>query len=176
MSEGNVNDRMRDDWNERAREDANYYVAFGRRDQDTGEFFETGSEMVKSFEDEMLRLAPGNPKARRALEIGCGPGRLMKPLSRRFGEIHGVDVSDEMVALARKNLEDVPHAHPHHSPASNLAAFADDSFDLVYSYAVFQHIPDREVVMGYFRETRRVLNETQINNTLKLFWDSEDGA
>ena len=43
-----------------------------------------------------------NRRALRALEIGCGPGRLMKPLSRNFGEIHGVDVSDEMVRLARE--------------------------------------------------------------------------
>ena len=34
---------MRADWNERAGEDANYYVAFGRREQDDEEFFSTGS-------------------------------------------------------------------------------------------------------------------------------------
>ena len=39
----------------------------------------------------------------------------------------------------------------------DLAAFADESFDLVYSYAVFQHIPSRDVVMQYLREARRVL-------------------
>ena len=35
--------------------------------------------------------------------------------------------------------------------------FADESFDLVYSYAVFQHIPSRDVVMQYLREAKRVL-------------------
>jgi hypothetical protein len=35
--------------------------------------------------------------------------------------------------------------------------FRDESFDLVYSYAVFQHIPSREVVLGYLAEARRVL-------------------
>ncbi|MCW5977334.1 MAG: methyltransferase domain-containing protein [Bryobacteraceae bacterium] len=158
MIEGGVDDVMRAEWNRRAREDANYYVAFGRRDQDEGEFFETGSEMATSLIAELRRLPPGiGPRARRALEIGCGPGRLMRPLSRHVGEIHGVDVSDEMIRLARERLRDLPHAHVHHAPGSDLAAFADESFDFVYSYAVFQHIPSREVVLRYLRESRRVL-------------------
>ena len=40
-----VEQRMRDDWNARAREDASYYVAFGRRDQDPEEFFATAEEV-----------------------------------------------------------------------------------------------------------------------------------
>ena len=35
--------------------------------------------------------------------------------------------------------------------------FPDEKFDFVYSYAVFQHIPSREVVFSYLREARRVL-------------------
>jgi len=158
MNLDDVNERMRSDWNRRAREDAHYFVAFGRRDQDDEEFFATAAEMARGLENELERLPREvSPRARRALEIGCGPGRLMRPLSRHFGEIHGVDVSDEMIALAREKLAGIPHAHVHHTPTSDLAAFADDSFDFVYSYAVFQHIPDREVVFRYFKETRRVL-------------------
>jgi SAM-dependent methyltransferase len=35
--------------------------------------------------------------------------------------------------------------------------FPDEKFDFVYSYAVFQHIPSREVIFNYLREARRVL-------------------
>ena len=45
----------------------------------------------------------------------------------------------------------------HHSSGSDLALFPDEKFDFVYSYAVFQHIPSREVVFQYLREARRVL-------------------
>jgi len=148
---------MREDWNARAEEDAHYYVAFGRRNQSGDEFFDTGHEQVQGLTIEIKRLPPGPARARRALEIGCGPGRLMKPLSALFGEIHGVDISDRMIARARENLASVPHAHAHHAPNSNLDAFADSSFDFVYSYAVFQHIPSREVVVGYLDEAARVL-------------------
>ncbi len=157
-SENSVSERMRADWNERAREDAHYYVAFGGRDQDEEGFDATATDVLSCLEFELKRF-PRNANRRtwRALEIGCGPGRLMKPLSRHFGEIHGVDVSDEMIRLARQRLSDVPHAHVHATNGASLQQFADESFDFVYSYAVFQHIPSRDVVLEYMRETRRVL-------------------
>jgi SAM-dependent methyltransferase len=157
MSDEVCQDRMREDWNQRAREDANYFVAFGRRDQSEAEFFSTGADVVRSLEREMKRLAPAHREARRALEIGCGPGRLMRPMSRHFGEIHGVDVSDEMIRLAEMRLDGVANAHAHATSGSDLALFADETFDFVYSYAVFQHIPSREIVFQYLSEARRVL-------------------
>jgi cyclopropane fatty-acyl-phospholipid synthase-like methyltransferase len=154
--------RMQQDWNQRATEDAYYYVAFGRRNQSDGEFFETAREQVHGLELELKRLPPARPQTRRALEIGCGPGRLMRPLAHHFGEIHGVDISDEMVRRAQAILADIPHAHAHHASHSDLRAFASESFDFVYSYAVFQHIPSRNVVLGYLRESWRVLKPSGI--------------
>jgi ubiquinone/menaquinone biosynthesis C-methylase UbiE len=145
--------RMRADWNARAGEDANYYVAFGRREQDEEEFFSTGADVVRDLESQLPRLR--NKSA--ALEIGCGPGRLLRPMSKHFAEIHGVDVSDEMVRLARERLRDTPNAHAHHGSGSGLELFPDGSFDFIYSYAVFQHIPSRDIVFHYLREAHRVL-------------------
>ena len=153
MEDINVLERMRADWNQRAGEDAYYYVAFGRREQDDEEFFSTARDIVRDLEGDLKRLRGRDA----ALEIGCGPGRLMRPMSRNFREIHGVDVSDEMVRLAAQRLRGTPNAHPHHSSGSDLAMFPDETFDFVYSYAVFQHIPSREVVFNYLREARRVL-------------------
>ena len=157
MIDPKITSQMQQDWNSRAMEDANFYVAFGRRNQDTEEFFDTAAEVISGLNWELKRVPCANPRARRALEIGCGPGRLMRPMSQFFGEIHGIDVSDEMIRRAEANLRDVPHAHPHHTSGADLAPFADESFDFVYSYAVFQHIPSFDVVMNYLREARRVL-------------------
>src|SRR5208283_4002533 len=121
--------RMRADWNERAGEDANYYVAFGRREQDDEEFFATAKEIVIALEMDLKRLRARDA----ALEIGCGPGRLMRPMSRHFAEIHGVDVSDEMIRLARERLRNTANAHAHSSSGSDLALFPDEKFDYVYS-------------------------------------------
>lgn len=153
--EARVRERMREDWNRRAREDPHYYVAFGRRGQDDKEFFATSADVVRSLEQELKRL-PVEARGR-ALEIGCGPGRLMRPISRHFSEIHGVDVSDEMIRLAREKLRGVGHAVVHHTEGADLALFPAEYFDFVYSYAVFQHIPSREVVFSYLRDSVRVL-------------------
>ncbi len=160
MADSNVLDRMRQEWNERAREDPHYYVAFGRREQDDAEFFATAADVIRSLRGEMKRLRPAgkpSPAGLRALEIGCGPGRLIRPLSGEFAEIHGTDVSDEMIRLASEKLRGIPNAYVHHTGRSDLSIFADECFDFVYSYAVFQHIPSREVVLGYLAEARRVL-------------------
>src|ERR1041384_661825 len=153
MEDSKTLERMRADWNRRAGEDANYYVAFGRRDQDDAEFLATAEDVIRLLTAELKRLKGRDA----ALEIGCGPGRLMRPLSRHFAEIHGVDVSDEMIRLARERPRDIPQAHPHHGSGSDLAMFPSDRFDFVYSYAVFQHIPSRELVFQYLREAHRVL-------------------
>jgi 2-polyprenyl-3-methyl-5-hydroxy-6-metoxy-1,4-benzoquinol methylase len=87
---------MRAGWNARAAEDAYYYVAFGCRNQDESEFFQTADEVLAWLRDEMRRIET-EPGRVRALEIGCGPGRLMRPLSASFLEIHGIDVSDKMI-------------------------------------------------------------------------------
>jgi SAM-dependent methyltransferase len=157
MADSEISSRMRDDWNARAKEDAGYYVAFGRREQDDAGFFATATEVINSLEWEMRRFPAAQREGWKALEIGCGPGRLMRPMSRHFAEIHGVDVSDEMVALARQKLSDIPNAFPHATDGASLAEFADESFEFLYSYAVFQHIPSREVVLQYLKEIQRVL-------------------
>src|SRR5580693_614177 len=149
--------RMREDWNARAREDAGYYVAFGRRDQDEAGFFATATDVINSLEWELRRVPLAQRGDWRALEIGCGPGRLMRPMARHFVEIHGVDVSDEMIALAKDKLRDIHNAFPHAGDGSTLPQFEDGFFDFIYSYAVFQHIPSRDVVYQYLREIARVL-------------------
>jgi ubiquinone/menaquinone biosynthesis C-methylase UbiE len=157
MGDSEVSGRMRDDWNARAREDAAYYVAFGRREQNDAEFYATATEVMNGLEAELRRVPPPQRSGWKALEIGCGPGRLMRPMSRHFAEIHGVDVSDEMIALARERLSDVPSAHPHVTDGASLGEFPDAWFDFVYSYAVFQHVPSRDIIVRYMRETHRVL-------------------
>ena len=155
---GTIEERMRTDWNQRARSDAYYYAITGRRHQDAEEFLETARLVVPILESALSRVRSGTSGGiRRALEIGCGPGRLMRPMSRFFDEICGVDVSDEMLALARGNLRGVSNARLDRNTGSDLAGFSSGWFDFVYSYAVFQHIPSVPVVAHYLEEAIRVL-------------------
>ena len=96
MADSNVLDRMRQDWNDRAREDPHYYVAFGRREQDDAEFLATAADVVRAMRGELKRLRPpGHPPSQdlKALEIGCGPGRLMLPAQRRVSRRSTASIS-----------------------------------------------------------------------------------
>jgi 2-polyprenyl-3-methyl-5-hydroxy-6-metoxy-1,4-benzoquinol methylase len=160
MTDSDVLERMRREWNERAREDPHYYVAFGRRDQDDAEFFATAADVVRGLRTEAKHLRPAGkpfPQNLKALEIGCGPGRIMRSLSANFAEIHGTDVSDAMLHLAADKLRGISNAFLHHTEKSDLSLFPDESFDFIYSYAVFQHIPSREIVFRYLTESHRLL-------------------
>ena len=61
---------MRAEWNARATEDAHYYVAFGRREQDDAEFFATAKDLVSEIAGELKRLPPKTPgRVRRAIAV-----------------------------------------------------------------------------------------------------------
>jgi SAM-dependent methyltransferase len=137
--------------------DTSYYVAYGRRGQSDAEFLAAATGVVNDLEAELGRLKAEQRGNWRALEIGCGSGRLMRPMSRHFLEIHGVDVAADAIRQARENLQDVPHAHPREIHGTSLEDFGDQSFDFVYSFALFPYIPSRELVLAFLREIHRVL-------------------
>jgi ubiquinone/menaquinone biosynthesis C-methylase UbiE len=137
--------------------DTSYYVAYGRRGQSDAEFLAAATGVVNELEAELGRLKAEERGSWRALEIGCGSGRLMRPMSRHFLEIHGVDVAADAIRQARENLQDVPHAHPREIHGTSLEDFAGQSFDFVYSFALFPYIPSQELVLAFLREIHRVL-------------------
>lgn len=137
--------------------DSSYYVAFGRRSQSDAEFLAAATGVINDLEAELRRLKTEERGSARALEIGCGSGRLMRPMSRHFLEIHGVDVSAEFIQEARESLRDFSNARPQQIRGTSLEDFADQSFDFVYSFDLFPHIPSQHLVVAFLREIHRVL-------------------
>lgn len=92
-----------------------------------------------------------------ALHIGCGIGRVEHHLRHRVRRCVGVDVSPSMVRRARAL---VPSANVefHCTNGTDLSALPDASFDLVYSFLVFQHLP-RPQFRRYVAEAHRKLVE-----------------
>ena len=122
---------------------------------DAEAFFATGREHV----DDLLEraAAAGIEIGRgRALDFGCGVGRLSQALARHFDEVDGVDIAPSMIEQADGYNPDPDHLHFHLNERDDLALFDDGRFDLVLSLIVLQHIENRYKA-GYLREFVRIL-------------------
>ena len=75
------------------------YDEFKRANLDVAEFFRTGEELVQR---RMQAIAGQQIEVdrTRALDFGCGVGRLTNALAPHFDEVIGVDVSSTMVENA----------------------------------------------------------------------------
>lgn len=152
-------EKMRADWDARAKENARYYVNTANQDWTDEEFFASGQRTVaEEILTDMINICQGRePKQMRVLEIGCGAGRVTRALAGLFGEVHAVDVSGEMVAQATRAVAPFPGAHIYQNNGMDLSVIPGGDFDFAFSTIVFQHIPSREVIESYVREVARLL-------------------
>jgi SAM-dependent methyltransferase len=142
---------MRTAWDRRARQDARHFIECGRSGSEDA-FWSSGRRDLDDLVLTGLTLEP----AAAVLEIGCGIGRLLRPLSERVAQATGVDISGEMIRLGREALADRPNVRLERTDG-DLSGVADGSLDLVYSHIVFQHVPARAAISRYFAEASRVL-------------------
>ena len=111
----------------------------------------------------------GNPKKMKVLEIGCGMGRMLIPMSEIFGEAIGVDISENMIEAAKKHMKNISNCKVFKTNGSDLSIIEDDSIDFCYSIIVFQHIPEKEIVRNYIHEVSRVLKpENKFDNPFSV--------
>jgi SAM-dependent methyltransferase len=152
-------EKMRHDWDARARENARYYVNTATDRWTDEEFFASGELTVQGeILTDMINICQGrDPKQMTVLEIGCGAGRVTRALAQVFGQVYAVDVSGEMIRLARHALEHQPNAFLFQNNGKDLTVLPEREFDFAFSSIVFQHIPSREVIESYVREVHRVL-------------------
>jgi SAM-dependent methyltransferase len=119
------------------------------------EFFATGAEEIGGFMVEAEAL--GLPRhRRRALDFGCGLGRLTQALAVHADSVLGLDVAPSMIEQARAFNQHGPRVEYRVQAAPPFAGVADRTVDLVYSGRVLQHIAP-EYARCYIRELARVL-------------------
>ena len=92
----------------------------------------------------------------RALDFGCGVGRLTQALAEHFDSCDGVDLAASMIERARELNENGERVRFHHNDAPDLRLFGDGSFDFILSLIALQHM-EPELMRGYLREFLRVL-------------------
>ncbi|MBC8072251.1 MAG: methyltransferase domain-containing protein [Deltaproteobacteria bacterium] len=96
---------------------------------------------------------------RDALELGCGIGRLLAPLSPRLRSIVGIDISAGMLAAAQRRSAGCANVRVEASSGRDLAGFDDRAVDLVLAIDSFPYIvrSGLELCRAMFAEVHRVL-------------------
>lgn len=118
-------------------------------------FFETGQVEVTDLLEHAQRL--GVPRHwRRALDFGCGAGRLTQALGDRFDSVLGVDVAPSMIDLARAHNRHGARCGYEVNDRPDLSKWPDGAFDMIYTSRVLQHIEPRYSI-AYLREFLRLL-------------------
>ena len=90
------------------------------------------------------------------VDLGSGPGFLARDMAAAVGSegrVAGVDISDAMLAMARRRCVDQPWAEFHDADVTRLP-FGDEAFDAAASTQVYEYVPD---IAAALSELRRVL-------------------
>ncbi|MCY4653082.1 MAG: methyltransferase domain-containing protein, partial [Dehalococcoidia bacterium] len=99
----------------------------------------------RSLENDASYLLPHLNPGLSALDFGCGPGTITVGLARVVepGEVHGIDIEESQIEMARAAAADGGHANAtfHVADVTDLP-FEDDSFDIAHCHAVLMHVPD----------------------------------
>ena len=148
----NIAEKMKHDWDQRAQHHARFWIA--TENYQTEEIFaQSGQGTAQALLKAITGLYHPSWKV---LDIGCGIGRVLKPLAQHFRALVGIDVSSTMIDKSKLWLADHPHVTTLETSGVDLREFEDESFNLVYSYVAFQHMP-RPVFEQYLGEINRVL-------------------
>ena len=126
----------------------------------------------RSAETHAAYLLPHLKPGDRVLDFGCGPGTITVGLARAVepGEVHGIDMEESQIAMARAAAEAGGHANAKfHVGDATALPFDDNSFDVAHCHAVLMHVPD---TAGVLSEVKRVLKPGGIVASREMFVES----
>lgn len=109
-----------------------------------------------------MAVALGLPAGARILDVGCGSGWLSEYFARLGYDVTGIDISDDLIRMARERVEKIPYGVDHETSLHcrfqthdiEAAALAD-KFDAVLCYDSLHHLEDERAV---FRHLATMLN------------------
>lgn len=107
------------------------------------------------FLEEMFREC-SLVEVRRVLDVGCGTGLHSVELGRRGYEVVGVDVSPEMVEIARSKAKGMVNVSFVQADATKLN-FNGEFDAAIAMYGVVSYFISDDELLGFFRSVRRAL-------------------
>jgi SAM-dependent methyltransferase len=103
-------------------------------------FFDSGSHHIEWVLERCRRIVDPGFKPSRAIDFGCGVGRVAIPLARQVQSVVGVDVSPAMLEEAGRNATAMGVDNVSWVASDDQLSRVEGRFDLVHSCIVFQHI------------------------------------
>ena len=119
------------------------------------EFMKSGEREIALVFHRFAELQLTVPNGR-ALDFGCGVGRLTQALARRLDRVIGADISPAMVDLARRLNQYPERAQYLCTSETALETLAARSLGCIYSNIVLQHVAPA-VTVGYLADFFRLL-------------------
>ena len=110
----------------------------------------------------------GIKKDDKVLDLGCGNGRLFEALEKYDIDYYGLDISEELVKIAKKTY-----------PKGNFIAsdllktpYKDNEFDVIVSIATLHHIPSKKLRREALKEVYRITKQGgKILISIWYFWN-----
>lgn len=132
---------------------------------DATEFFKTGDDEIARILKQLTKLKV-KVNQNKALDFGCGVGRLTQSLSKYFDVVYGIDIASSMLALAKKynymyNGSRADKCQFILKESVLLDKFEDNTIDFIISMITLQHIKP-EYAKEYVGEFLRVLKPNGI--------------
>jgi SAM-dependent methyltransferase len=122
---------------------------------DVEEFFVNGEHQIAGLLLELETRGIALPSGK-ALDFGCGVGRLTQALSAHFEECCGVDIAPTMIQQARRYNRCGERCRYFLNESDDLSLFQDGEFHFIYSIIVLQHISPA-YIRSYLKEFLRIL-------------------
>ncbi|MGA9364081.1 MAG: class I SAM-dependent methyltransferase [Bacteroidota bacterium] len=153
--------RQRQVWDGFAKQNALHFIGTTRNNWTDEEFFQSSlqwfdGKTIRDLFESILELGHGH----RCLDVGCGAGRMVPILRQYFEEYYGLDIAPEMLKKAEEYKKKMCWDNVYFAlvgPNTLGFPFEGGYFDFIWSYIVFRHFNNFEMVRKYFAEVARCL-------------------
>ena len=151
---------MKESWEDKADENAYHWVDSSKESWYKKDYYQKGMKEALDFAISFLKeneIKEKELKEMRALDLGCGTGRITLALAEYFQFVDGIDISEKMIKIAKKDHSGIKNLKFHIGNGIDLKGFSGNFFDFIFSFLVFQHIPKKSIIINYLKEIHRVL-------------------
>lgn len=115
------------------------------------EQYDTNINKTRDLEAISLRDMLSEIRFEKCLEIGCGTGKNTEWLVTKGKNIVAVDISDEMLSIAKQKVTDKSVSFIKADVTENWG-FKSETFDLVVCSLVLEHIEDIQKIIKHIAE------------------------